>query len=73
MEEDWLISQIKYIPRKNDLFSLTSGALGVLLTALGTIKPGNTIKVKASRQSNFKLIKIVSIFIQVESCGRLWM
>ena len=73
MEEDWLISEIKYVPRKNDLFSLTSGALGVLLTALGTITPGNNIKVKASRQSKLKLIKIVAIFILVESCGRLWM
>ena len=56
MEENWLISQIKYVPRKNDLFSLTRGALGVLVTALGTTTPGNNIKVKASRQSKLKLI-----------------
>ena len=49
--DNCLITQLKYNPRRNGLFSLTSGALGVVWTALGTISPGNNLKVKASKQS----------------------
>ena len=51
--KDCMITQIKYSPRKTKLFSLTQRGFFVFLSALGTVKPGHTIKVKASRQSKF--------------------
>jgi hypothetical protein len=50
--EDLLIVQIKYNPRKAELFSLTRGTVGPLLAALGTVSSGNNLKLRASRQSS---------------------
>ena len=47
LEKDALICQMKYTAKKDSLFSLTTSGLSVLLAALGTVTPGNNIKLRA--------------------------
>jgi len=67
--DNCLITQLKYLPRKNGLFSLTSGALGVIWTALGTVSPGNNLKVKATRQGRDTPIQMPLRLILARSWG----
>lgn len=53
ISQDYLILQIKNTSKKNDLFSLTSSGIGLVLTALGAIFLGNDVKVRATLQSTF--------------------
>lgn len=47
LEKDVLICQMKYAAKKDSLFSLITSAFSVLLAALGTVTPGNNIKLRA--------------------------
>lgn len=55
MSQDVLIAQLKYSAKNADLFSLTSSGLSVLMAALATVSPGNTIKVRSIKQSTLFL------------------
>jgi hypothetical protein len=50
LEKDIITAQIKYTSKKDKLFSLTTSGLSVLLAALGTVAPGNNIKLRAIKQ-----------------------
>lgn len=46
-EKDVLVCQMKHTAKKDSLFSLTTSGFSVLLSALGTVTPGNNIKLRA--------------------------
>ena len=52
LSQDCLIVQVRYAVRREELFSLTGKGLSVMLAALGTVTPGNDLKVRATRQGN---------------------
>lgn len=51
MNQDVLIAQLKYTSKNADLFCMTSSGFSVLMSALGTVAPGNNLKVRAIKQS----------------------
>ena len=48
--DDCLIMQLKYVPRKNELFDMTKGGFGLLLASLGIVTPGSNLKVRTAMQ-----------------------
>ncbi len=51
LSRDCLIVQIKYANRSGLLFNLTTKAPLLILSALGSTFPGNSLKLRATKQS----------------------
>ena len=69
--EDFLIAQMKYSPRKSQLFQMTSNGIQILVFALSTTVPGHSLKIRASRQSKFLVIEMERIHIRVMNFEKL--
>lgn len=67
LSQDYLIVQVRYAVRREEIFSLTGRGMGVMLAALGTAIPGNDLKVRVTRQGMKMSIQIFLILIQVIS------
>lgn len=55
LSEDFLIVQMTYSQKKDDLFSLTTSGLSLLWASLGTFIQGNNLKIRATKQSKLIL------------------
>ena len=56
LSEDFLIVQMTYTEKKDDLFSLTTSGLSILWASLGVFLQGNNLKIRATKQSNLILM-----------------
>jgi len=53
LEKDCIIVQLRYTIVKDSLFSLTTTNLSIIFTGLGTLLPGNNLRVRSIKQSIF--------------------
>jgi hypothetical protein len=56
LSEDFLIVQLNYFPKKDELFSLTTSGISVLWASLAVLLQGISLKIRGTRQSNFNLM-----------------
>ena len=56
LSEDFLIVQMTYTEKKDDLFSLTTSGLSILWASLGVFLQGSNLKIRATKQSNLILM-----------------
>jgi len=65
--QDFLIAQMNYSAKKDELYSLTTSGISVVWASLGFLIQGNNLKIRGTRQSSFGDIKIQVTPIQAMS------